>query len=346
MRNLLSCTVALACFVALPSAAGAAISINNGLAPPNPANVIDASNSFPSDDVHVENAGCDQNVSSPCALPGDPTTVALVSGGVARRMFSRQSSSIEMRGGHAHGLYSYESSFIEMSEGWAGHLGAFFSSSILVRGGSFTTLGAYHGATITVVGSGFAVDAVPVPFGDLTAMSGTLTGTLQSGEALDVPFNRFTTGTISLVPGPNVTIDVQPRDPENRILAKPHVPILVAILGSAEVDVRDVDVTTLAFGPGRAAPALDLTYPVIYSLSLGDVNRDGEDDLMATFFYGEAELPLGESEACVTGEIADVQFEGCDTVAVFLPGCGVGFELAFLLPPLMWLYEKRRSKRA
>jgi hypothetical protein len=216
----------------------------------------------------------------------------------------------------------------------------------LVRGGSFTTLGAYHDATVTIVGSGFAVDGVPVPFGDLTAMSGTLTGTLQSGEALDLPFNRFTSGSILLVAQPNVAIDVQPRDPENRILAKPHVPILVAILGSEEVDVRDVDVTTLAFGPGQAAPALDLTYPLIYWLSLGDVNRDGEDDLRATFLYGEAELPLGESEACLTGEIADVPFEACDTVVVFLPGCGLGFELAFLLPPLMWLYEQRKRRRA
>jgi hypothetical protein len=142
--------------------------------------------------------------------------------------------------------------------------------------------------------------------------------------------------------GPEVAIDVRPAVPENRIVNEPHFPILVAILGSEAVNVRDVDVTTLAFGPGEAAPAVDLTNPFIYWLSLQDVNGDGEDDLVATFFYGETGLPLGESDACLTGEIAAEAFEACDTVVVHPPGCGLGVELALLLPPVMWLYQRRR----
>ena len=68
---------------------------------------------------------------------------------------------------------------------------------------------------------------------------------------------------------------------------------------------------------------------------------DGEDDLVATFLYGETGLPLGESDACLTGEIAAEAFEACDTVVVHLPGCGLGVELALLLPPVMWLYRRR-----
>ena len=64
--------------VALAAPAGAiTIVINNGLAPPNPANVID---SLSDDDVLVQNVGCNSTVQSPCPMPwGDPTSVDLVS---------------------------------------------------------------------------------------------------------------------------------------------------------------------------------------------------------------------------------------------------------------------------
>jgi hypothetical protein len=76
------------------------------------------------------------------------------------------------------------------------------------------------------------------------------------------------------------------------------------------------------------------------------VNGDGEDDLLAVFLYGETELPLGESRACLTGDIAGDPFEAFDTVLVFLPGCGLGFEVTLLLPPLLWLRTRRRKTLA
>jgi hypothetical protein len=217
-----------------------------------------------------------------------------------------------------------------------------------LSGGTVTGwLRARHSSTIRIVGGNFEVDGAPVPYGDLAAQSGTLTGTLASGDPIDSTFDRgafpgFPTplGTVALIPA--VVIDVRPGDPENEISGRPRVPIQVAILGSAGLDVRDVDVTTLRFGPGEASPALDLTTPFTYWLSLRDVNGDGEDDLVPVFLYGDTELPLGESEACLAGEIAGEPFTACDTVLVFLPGCGRGFELALLLPPLMWLRGRRR----
>jgi hypothetical protein len=134
-----------------------------------------------------------------------------------------------------------------------------------------------------------------------------------------------------------VDIDVRPFSTVNKIPAKPYFPIVVALLGSTEVDVSLVDTASLAFGPDEAAP--------IWT-GIFDVNWDGEPDLISKYFYQDTGLPMGEVPACLEGLLDGAPFEGCDTVNVFMPSCGLGFELALLLPPMLWLRGRRRRLTA
>lgn len=116
----------------------------------------------------------------------------------------------------------------------------------------------------------------------------------------------------------------------------------LAMLGSDTFEVEEIDVTTLAFGPDGAPPVFDLTNRWVFFFSHRDVNHDGIRDLVAFYRTSETGIEFGDTQACVTGELRDgTPFEGCDDILT-VPGCGLGFELVFLLPPLMWAHGRRR----
>ena len=84
-----------------------------------------------------------------------------------------------------------------------GFLAAYEDASLTLSGGTLGgSLAAGGGSVVTLVGSDFFVDGVPVGYGPLSAESGRISGTLESGDALDADFTRDSGATITLVPEP------------------------------------------------------------------------------------------------------------------------------------------------
>jgi len=103
-----------------------------------------------------------------------------------------------------------------------------------------------------------------------------------------------------------VAIDVRPGSPRNRVNPFARGVVAVALLGSEEFDVTQVDVGTLGFGP-NAAPALHPRWE--------DVNEDGYTDLVTHHRIPKTGIAPGDQEACLAGQTLDgTPLAGCDRV--------------------------------
>jgi hypothetical protein len=101
-------------------------------------------------------------------------------------------------------------------------------------------------------------------------------------------------------------IDIKPGSDENPINPSAKGLIPVATLGSAAIDVRLIDVRSLAFGPGGAPAARGGHYE--------DVNNDGFVDLVTHHATAESGIEHGDTEACLSGTIGETPFTACDHI--------------------------------
>jgi len=220
MRTLLIAMVGLV--VGLPAVAGAQddIMINNGLAPPNPENVIDAADDYSSnDDVYVRNVGCPPgwpsgNPRDPCPSPGGPTEVEFASEGyVDGYVYALESSSITMNGGAVDAtLDARDSSTVTMNHGSsAGHLNASDFSTIVMNGGDIG--GLYVGGFSTLVMNGgwvspqwqaYGSSTITLNGGVIVALEAQIGGSSTvtiSGGAIEGRITATESSTVRLIDG-------------------------------------------------------------------------------------------------------------------------------------------------
>jgi hypothetical protein len=144
------------------------------------------------------------------------------------------------------------------------------------------------------------------------------------------------------IPNRTIDLDIKPESDTNPINLTNSARISVAILTTPDFDASTVNVETVCFGANPPDPAAsDCTESHLRGHTDQDVDADGDFDLVLHFDTSETGIAFGDTEAFVTGYTVDgIGIEGRDFVRV-TPSCGIGFELAFLLPPLIWARRLR-----
>jgi hypothetical protein len=139
----------------------------------------------------------------------------------------------------------------------------------------------------------------------------------------------------------DVNIDIKPGSDPNCFNIDGHGNIPVAILGSANFDVRDIDVDTLDFA-GMDVSVRGKGRP---QCSIEDSNGDSFPDLVCHFEDDSTTWNGGTSTATVTGGLVDgLLFEGTDSICIvgkIIPCDLLGnWQLSYLqLPPGQGTYD-------
>lgn len=105
-----------------------------------------------------------------------------------------------------------------------------------------------------------------------------------------------------------VVIDIKPGSDENTINTRGGGSVPVAILTTGAFYALSVDIASITFGPGGAAPSHS---------TIDDVDADGHMDLLLHFAESATGVQPGDVEACLQGATSQGRaIYGCDRVTV------------------------------
>lgn len=111
----------------------------------------------------------------------------------------------------------------------------------------------------------------------------------------------------------NVEIDIKPGSYPNCFNENGHGVVPVAVVGSADFDVSQIDQSTLFFG-GLEVRVRGNSNPMC---SLTDINDDGTWDMVCQFEDDSNLWAPGDGEATLSGKLLDgTEFEGTDSICI------------------------------
>lgn len=141
-----------------------------------------------------------------------------------------------------------------------------------------------------------------------------------------------------------VSLDLNPGDPDNRVVITRPGTAVVGLLGSPELHAFDVALDSLRIGAGAAMPQTRFLY---------DWNDDGRLDASAIFRIQDAAIRITDEQICIRAETwTGTLLRGCDALQP-LAGRGGGFATALCVPVLLPLgrgaaraWRQRRRDRS
>ena len=176
--------------------------------------------------------------------------------------------------------------------------------------------GTTHASDFTLEGymNGMLVERITVPLGAVGEWStvyihGTVDAIRWYGEGEGYhPFGVDNLRWRALEPDFGVQLAVRRGAKAPLDLTRPGM-VGAVVRGSAELDVLEIDDTTLALGPDGAGPLHRNLIRIV------DIDGDGWTDLVSLYASLETGLEPGDDTVCITGETwGGAVFEGCDGI--------------------------------
>ena len=251
-------------------------------------------------------------------------SIVNMTGGVIKQdIVAGENAEITFSNGSIGRISTYNNSSLYISSGTIQRACfAFGDSQIIIYGGTFNNLIGFenngnieiHGgvfnnyfrgclyAKLYFHGSDFSINGNPVSYGQYYSSdfaSGDIMGTLQNGDSLNSYFQISNSSSIILVdPTIEVPIDIKPISCPNPLNVKSSGVLPVAILGTEDVNVTEIDVATILLeGVSPIRSALEDVATPVTDVNDCNCTTDGPDgflDLTLKFNIQEIVTTFGE----------------------------------------------------